>query len=47
MEKDNRNSVLGMDFFQDLTGEIDEPRPKDIEEVGARIRKIREEKGLS
>ena len=47
MEKDNRNSVLGMDFFQDLTGEIDEPRPKDIEEVGQRIRKIREQKGLS
>ena len=47
MEKDNRNSVLGMDFFQDLTGEIDEPRPKDIEEVGERIRKIREQKGLS
>ena len=47
MEKDNRNSVLGMDFFQDLTGEIDEPRPKDIDEVGERIRKIREQKGLS
>lgn len=47
MEKDNRNSVLGMDFFQDLTGEIDEPRPKDVEEIGARIRKIREQKGLS
>ena len=47
MEKDNRNSVLGMDFFQDLTGEIDEPRPKDIEEVGQRVRKIREQKGLS
>jgi len=47
MEKDNRNSVFGMDFFQDLTGEIEAPPQKDIEEVGARIRKIREEKGLS
>lgn len=47
MEKDNRNSVLGMDFFQDLTGEIDDPQPKDVEEIGARIRKIREQKGLS
>jgi transcriptional regulator with XRE-family HTH domain len=47
MEKDNRNSVFGMDFFQDLTGEIEAPPQKDIEEVGARIRKIREEKRLS
>lgn len=48
MEKDNRNSVFGMDFFQDLTGEIEAPPVKEgIEEVGARIRKIREEKGLS
>ena len=47
MEKDNRNAVLGMDFFQDLTGEIDAPRPNDVEEIGARIRRIREHKGLS
>jgi transcriptional regulator with XRE-family HTH domain len=47
MEKDTRNSVLGMDFFQDLTGEIDHPQPKDVEEIGARIGKIREQKGLS
>jgi transcriptional regulator with XRE-family HTH domain len=47
MEKDNRQSVFGMDFFQDLTGEIEAPPQKDIEEVGARIRKIRKEKGLS
>ena len=47
MEKDTRNSVLGMDFFQDLTGEIDAPQPRDIEQIGARIRNIREKKGLS
>lgn len=47
MEKDRHQSIVGVDFFQDLTGEIAEPERKDIEEIGARIRKIREEKGLS
>jgi transcriptional regulator with XRE-family HTH domain len=47
MEKERNQSIVGLDFFQDLTGEIVQPETKGIEEVGARIRKIREEKGLS
>ncbi len=47
MEKDPRNAILDVDFFQDLTGEIDRPPARDIEAIGERIRKIREDKGLS
>ena len=36
-----------VDYFSDLTGEIKETAPKKIEEIGSRIKRIRESKGLS
>ena len=47
MEEKSRKSFMNMDFFEDLTGEIPAQPSKGIEDVGQRIRKIREEKGLS
>ena len=46
MEEKNRKSFLDVDFFEDLTGEIPQETPRGVEDVGQRIRKIREEKGL-
>jgi transcriptional regulator with XRE-family HTH domain len=46
MEDKNRKPYLDIDFFEDLTGEIPEVSPKGVEDVGQRIRKMREEKGL-
>ena len=46
MKKDIRNPLADIDFFEDLTGEIpDEPR-KGTDDIGQRIRAIREEQGL-
>ena len=47
MEEKSRKSFMNMDFFEDLTGEIPVQPSKDLEDIGQRIRKIREEKGLS
>ncbi|CAB1071986.1 hypothetical protein D1AOALGA4SA_1407 [Olavius algarvensis Delta 1 endosymbiont] len=47
MEEKSRKSFMNMDFFEDLTGEIPVQPPKGLEDVGQRIRKIREEKGLT
>lgn len=46
MGKDILNPLADIDFFEDLTGEIpDEPR-KGMDDIGQRIRAIREEQGL-
>jgi transcriptional regulator with XRE-family HTH domain len=47
MTTQGRKSVFDIDFFEDLTGDIAAPSAKDIENIGARIRAIREEKGVS
>ena len=47
MTTQGRKSVFNIDFFEDLTGDIAAPSAKDIENIGARIRAIREEKGVS
>jgi len=47
MEEKSRKPFLDMDFFENLTGEIQAESPKGVEDVGQRIRKIREEKGLT
>ena len=47
MEEKSRNRFLNVDFFEDLTGEIPSEPEKGLEDIGQRIRKIREEKGLS
>ena len=47
MEMKKGHPLVDIDFFEDLTGDIrPEPR-KEMEDVGQRIRNIREEKGLS
>jgi transcriptional regulator with XRE-family HTH domain len=43
----DKKRYFHMDMFEDLTGDISGPEQRQIEEVGSRIRAIREEKGLS
>ncbi len=47
MEEKSRKPLLDIDFFENLTGEIPAEPTKDVEDVGQRIQKIREEKGLT
>jgi transcriptional regulator with XRE-family HTH domain len=47
MEDKSRKHILNVDFFEGLTGDIKAEPPKGMEDIGERIRKIREEKGLS
>ena len=46
MEKKNRPH-LDIDFFENLTGEISSAPVKSVDDIGQRVRKLREEKGLS
>lgn len=43
----NQKSHINVDFFEDLTGDISVSKKKGEQEIGERIKKIREEKGLS
>jgi transcriptional regulator with XRE-family HTH domain len=48
MENNKRKPpVISVDFFEDVTGDISKAAPKSVEEIGIRIKSIREEKGLS
>ncbi|UCD80700.1 MAG: helix-turn-helix transcriptional regulator, partial [Desulfobacterales bacterium] len=47
MEEKSRKTFIDIDFFEDLTGEIPTEPRRGMEDIGERIRKIREEKGLS
>ena len=47
MEEKSRKHILNVDFFEGLTGDITAEPEKGLEDIGQRIRKIREEKGLS
>lgn len=38
---------INVDYFEDLTGDIDTPAQEGLEEIGTRIRRLRESKGLS
>lgn len=38
---------INVDYFEDLTGSIDAPAAKAPEEIGTRIRRLRESRGLS
>ncbi len=47
METKKKPPHINVDFFEDLTGDISE-KPRDgVEEIGKRIRILREEKGIS
>jgi transcriptional regulator with XRE-family HTH domain len=47
MVEKNQKPYIQMDFFEDLTGEIPAEPEKGVEDIGERVRKIREAKGLS
>ena len=47
MDTEKKKPHINVDFFEDLTGDISEPTPTGVEEIGKRIKKLREEKGLS
>ena len=47
MEAKDHKSVMNIDFFADLTGDIPAAPQKGVDNIGERIRKIREEKGLT
>jgi transcriptional regulator with XRE-family HTH domain len=47
MTTQGRKSLMDVDFFEDLTGDISAPSAREAEAIGARIRVIREEKHVS
>ena len=47
MEKDKILPHINVDYFEDLTGEILPKESGEVDEVGIRIKKLREKKGLS
>ncbi|MCP3900527.1 MAG: XRE family transcriptional regulator [Desulfobacteraceae bacterium] len=47
MEKEKGIPHINVDYFEDLTGDIDESNKSDIDGVGARIKELREKKGIS
>jgi transcriptional regulator with XRE-family HTH domain len=47
MKKTEATPHINVDFFEDLTGDISKERRSGVEEIGKRIRMLREEKGLS
>ena len=42
-----KQPIISVDFFEDVTGDISKSTPKSVEEIGIRIKSVREEKGLS
>lgn len=47
METKKKPPHINVDFFEDLTGDISETPRNGVEEIGKRIRILREEKGIS
>jgi len=47
MEKKENIPHINVDYFEDLTGDIDDGKIGEVEEVGARIQQLRKEKGIS
>ena len=47
MGKKREKPSINVDFFEDLTGEIAISKQRDVEDIGARIKILRKEKGLS
>jgi len=47
MEKKENIPHINVDYFEDLTGNIDNGKAGEVEEVGARIQQLRKEKGIS
>ena len=47
MKSKEEKPHINVDYFADLTGKIDAPEAEGMEEIGNRVRKLRESKGLS
>lgn len=47
MEKNEKVPHINVDYFEDLTGDIKDGGQGDVDEVGKRIRQLREERGIS
>jgi len=47
METNKKPPHINVDFFEDLTGDISESSREGVDEIGKRIRTLREHKGLS
>ncbi len=47
MENDNQKPHINVDYFEGLTGEVQASESTDIDSIGIRVKKLREEKGLS
>ncbi len=47
MEKKEKTPHINVDYFEDLTGDIDNGEQQDVDGVGKRIRELRETKGIS
>ena len=47
METKKKTPHINVDFFEDLTGDISESSREGVEEIGKRIKMLREQKGLS
>lgn len=47
MEKKGNTPHINVDYFEDLTGNIKNGEGSDVDEVGSRIRQLREQRGIS
>ncbi len=47
MKKEDNTPHINVDYFEDLTGNIQDGPPKEVKEVGTRIKELREKKGIS
>ncbi len=47
MKKEEQTPHINVDYFEDLTGDIKKGEQGEVEEVGTRIKKLREKKGIS
>lgn len=47
MENSNKKHPINVDFFENLTGDISATTDKSVDEIGVRVKKLREEKNLS
>ena len=47
MEKKDKIPHINLDYFEDLTGNIKNGEKGDVDEVGKRIKQLREERGIS
>ena len=47
MDKQDKIPHINLDYFEDLTGDIKKGGKGDVDEVGKRIKQVREERGIS